>query len=244
MYTESDFYGYRRLDFTFEDKDAVLVLPHTPRKDGKWLFKTEYFGAFPELELAMLARGYHLAHVQNGTRWGDPRDTERQARYAEYLQKEHGLAASCLPVGMSCGGMQAIYLAARFPSLTAAVYLDAPVINMLSCPFGLGLPVAAREAFSSEFIAHRGLTLSDMLSYRAHPLDFIPAMIAHRIPVMLTAGDADSVVPYPENGAVLSRLYREAGAPISEIVVHGRDHHPHGLSDMAPLFAFIEEYYG
>lgn len=241
-YTEWN--GYRRLDFMFEDKEAILVLPHTPRKDGKWLFKTEYFGAFPAFELAMLERGYHLAHVKNGTRWGAPEDTERQARFAAYLHREHGLAEGCLAVGMSCGGMQAILLAARFPATVCALYLDAPVLNLLSCPFGLGLPVDNRASYSAEFIAHRGISLSEMLSYREHPIDLSPCLVENKVPVMLTAGDADRDVPYPENGALLARLYRQSDAPITEIVIEGRPHHPHGLEDLSPLLAFTEKYYG
>ena len=55
--TVSEWNGYRRLDFLFEDRPSILVLPNRPRPDAKWLFKTEYFGAFPRFELEMLAKG-------------------------------------------------------------------------------------------------------------------------------------------------------------------------------------------
>lgn len=61
--------GYRRIDFTFEGMDAILVFPTVPNGKGSWMLKTEYFGAFPALELEMLARGWHLAYVKNVTRW-------------------------------------------------------------------------------------------------------------------------------------------------------------------------------
>lgn len=228
--------GFERLDFTFEEQPAILVLPHQPDKYKNWLFKTEYFGAFPELELQMLERGFAVAHVRNSTRWCKPEDTERQARFAAFLHTEYQLAEKCTPVGMSCGGMQAVYLAAKHPELVYAVYLDAPVINLLSCPAGIG---QASDSMWPEFEAAMGISLSELIGFRQHPLDYIPAMIQHHIPVFLVAGDSDTTVPFCENGALLQALYEKAGAPVTAIVKPGCDHHPHGLEDNAPLIQFI-----
>ena len=112
-FTESMWNGFRRIDFKFDGQDAILVFPQTPAPGNKWLFKTEYFGAFPSFEIEMLGLGYHLAHVENTSRWCLPEDTDRQAAFADFLHREFGLHEKCLPVGMSCGGMQAVYLAAK-----------------------------------------------------------------------------------------------------------------------------------
>ena len=61
--------GFRRLDFTFEGRDAILVFPETPNEKKNWLLKTEYFGAFPAFEVEMLGRGWHLAFIKNVIRW-------------------------------------------------------------------------------------------------------------------------------------------------------------------------------
>ncbi len=237
---ESVWNGYRRLDFTFEDKDAILVIPSEPRADGKWLFKTEYFGAFPDFELAMLARGYHIAHVKNTTRWCLDEDTERQARFAKYLHKEFGLYEKCMTVGMSCGGMQSIYLGAKHPEVVSALYIDAPVCNLLSCPCGVG---DAIDDLYEEFKAATGKTRSDMINYRKHPIDYAPALVKNGIPLYIVAGDSDKTVPYHENGALLAAYYREAGGILFETVKKDCDHHPHGLADNTPLFRFAEDFY-
>lgn len=52
-YTYSDFCGYRQLNFKFENRDAVVVLPSS-EPSGKWMMKMEYFGAFPELECELI----------------------------------------------------------------------------------------------------------------------------------------------------------------------------------------------
>ncbi len=47
----SDFYGFEEIRFTFEGKGAVVVLADEQNRSEKWLLKTEYFGAFPELHI-------------------------------------------------------------------------------------------------------------------------------------------------------------------------------------------------
>ena len=68
-YIVSDWNGYKKLDFEFKGRKAILVKPKSNCEDNKWLFKTEYFGAFPSFELEMLEKGYYVAHIQNKTRW-------------------------------------------------------------------------------------------------------------------------------------------------------------------------------
>ena len=249
---ESVWNGFKRLDFEFEGHSAILVVPNEPTPDKRWLFKTEYFDAFPNFEIEMLGKGYYLAHVQNTTRWCLPEDTQRQVRFAKYLHTEFGLHQKCVTVGMSCGGMQAIYLSAAAPEVVALCYVDAPVMNLLSCPFYLGLrsneaPKTFKEEnlkMAAEFTRTRGMTLTDLLSYRNHPIDCVPKLIENQVPVFLVAGDSDGVVFYEENGAQLYKMYTEANAPIRLILKPGCDHHPHGLEDNTPLIEAAQKCYG
>ena len=58
-----EWYGFKMLGFDFNGRQSFLVIPDNPHPDGKWMLKTEYFGAFPELELELLRRGlYPLEH--------------------------------------------------------------------------------------------------------------------------------------------------------------------------------------
>ncbi len=239
-YTESLWNGYRRLDFEFEGRNAVVVCPNEPSEGRKWLFKTEYFGVFPSFEIEMLERGYHVAHVNNVTRWCLPEDTDVKARFAEFLIKEFGLNGKCVPVGMSCGGMQAVYFAAKYPKYIAALYLDAPVLNLLSCPCGVG---KASDKLYAEFNRATGMTTSDLINYREHPIDCVGELLEANIPVYLVCGDSDGTVPYEENGKELARLYGEGGGIFEETLKVGCDHHPHGLEDNAPIINFVERYY-
>lgn len=240
QFTETDFYGFKQIEFQFDNKKCVLVFPNEPREDKKWFFKTEYFGAFPEFQIEMLKKGYYVAHVQNETRWCLETDTERQAKFAEFLHKEFGLYEKFMTIGMSCGGMQSIYLAAKHPELVAAIYVDAPVVNFLSCPCSLG---DGNNSAYEEFVKATGLTIKTLINFRKHPQDYIPELIKNKIPMFLIVGDSDELVPFDENGVYLVNAYKEAGLDFSFIIKEGCKHHPHGLEDNTPLFDFVKKYY-
>lgn len=231
--------GFKCEEFDFKGRNAIAVLPENP--NGSWLFKTEYFGAFPDLEIEMLKRGFAVLHVNNITRWNKhPEDTDIKAQFADFASKKYNLKKTCVPVGMSCGGMQAIYFAAKYPEYVSAMYLDAPVINLLSCPAGLG--GKATDALYAEFQAATGMSISKLLSFRNHPLDHFEALVENDIPVFLVAGDSDGTVPFEENGALLDEYYKKHGGKIETVVKPGCDHHPHGLSDNTPIIEFILKY--
>jgi pimeloyl-ACP methyl ester carboxylesterase len=237
--TESTWFGFRRIDFLFEGMEAILVFPAEANAEKNWMLKTEYFGAFQEgLELSMVKRGWHLAYVKNITRWCKDEDLDRKARFAEFLSREYGLYPKCVPVGMSCGGLIGVKLAARHPECISALYLDAPVMNFLSCPAGLG--GKCDNNMLPEFIEAMGMDLSALICYREHPMDKMPLLLANSIPVVLVYGDADTVVPYSENGALLEKYYRENNGTLLAIGKPGCNHHPHGLEDPTPIIEFME----
>ena len=240
QYTEDTWHGFRQLKFSLDGRDAILVLPEQAEASRRWLLKTEYFGAFPDFEIEMLRRGFHMAYIENKTRWHHPTDDDAKDMLCAYLAAEFSLAEKCMPVGMSCGGMQAVYFAAKYPERVAALYLDAPVMNLLSCPGGIG---AAGADMLPEFTARTGMTLADLINYRNHPIDNIAPILESGIPVMMVSGDSDTVVPYAENGAHMTAYFRRHGGDLTEILKPGGDHHPHGLADPAPLVRFALEKY-
>ena len=240
-YRETEWQGFKALEFNFEERQAILVFPNEALPCKKWLLKTEYFGAFPNFEIEMLKKGYHLAYVSNVTRWMHPSDIDAKAHFADFLNKEFGLNKKCVPVGMSCGGLHAVYFASKYPQYISSIYLDAPVMNLLSCPYAVG--AKTQPGFIEEFEAATGKTLSELINYRNHPIDNVPKLLENKIPVILVAGDSDSVVPYRENGKLLYELYKRGGGEVELYLKPGVDHHPHGLDDPTPIIDFVEKHY-
>ena len=187
-----------------------IFLQKKENKNKNWLLKTEYFGAFPEFEIEMLNRGWHLAYVENITRWCLEEDLDRKKRFAEFLASEYGLYKKCMPVGMSCGGLIAVKFAARYPQLVSCVYIDAPVINYMSCPCGFGIGERIDDEEFSEILGALGMSsISELICYRDMPLDNIPELVKHKIPIVMVSGDSDTIVPYTENGIMLEKAYKE-----------------------------------
>ena len=215
-----------------------VIICHPDKPNGKWALKTEYFDAFPDVQNILLNMGYYIAYIKNKTRWCHPLDTDARAELAKYMHERFGVSKKCVIIGMSCGGMQGIYFASKYPELVSCMYLDAPVVNLLSCPAGLGNGASLFD----EFYSHTGISFSDLLAYRNHPLDHLPNLVKHNIPIILVSGDSDTVVPYDENGKYINDIYNKNNCIIKTIIKKDGDHHPHSLSDNAPVIDFILKY--
>lgn len=233
------FEEYECEEFEFMGKTAKLVKPHG-KANGKWALKTEYFGSFPTLEMELLERGYHIAFNENDNRWAEKSDIERKAEFIRYISKTYKLSAKCAIVGISCGGLYGVKLAACCPELISVLYLDAPVMNLLSFPAAFGI---AKKSYFEEYHSFTGRTISELLSYREHPIDKMDILIKNNIPVILVAGDNDEAVPYCENGELLEKYYKENSGIIEVYVKSGCGHHPHGLEKPKIIADFIEKYY-
>ena len=209
--------------FLFEEREATVVHPTVP-SNGYWVWKAEYFDAFPNLEEAMVGLGYHICFIDHDNRWASPESIEQSARFLQFVAEKYGLKQRGIAVGMSCGGLQAIKLAAKYPEKIACLYLDNPVLNYMSCPcgFGIGEPLygPGTDRGIQEILAALELSgISELISYREMPMDCIPALVASQIPVAMVAGDADRVVPFEENGLLLQRAYRKAVDKLTELLV-------------------------
>lgn len=236
----SEWKGFERLDFQIDGQDALLIRPNKDCGHNRYMIKTEYFGAFPDLEIALLNRGYHLAYVKNRSRWGTDADCDTKAMLVNELHNEFGLYRRAIPVGMSCGGFHAVNFASRYPDLLSLLYLDAPLLSFLSLPYGMG-EIPRNESMIKEIVDAYGFDLPHVLAYNEQPIHRIKTLTNAKIPVALVYGDADKTVSCHENALLLKEFYERDGAPIRTWCKKGCDHHPHGpLEYMDEVIAYIE----
>lgn len=237
---ECKWMGYDCRKMKFEEHEAIIVSPKEETALGYLAVKTEYWDAFPEaLELPLLEKGFHLCFLANENRWGTDQDLDRKARFIRFVQNEWNLKPKCVLIGMSCGGLFAVKMAARYPEMVGCMYLDAPVINYMSCPCGFGRGIRLNENHEEIMKALDIKTIGQLLAYRDMPLDKLDVLVKNRIPAVLVSGDCDQSVPYEENGILLEEAYRDAGIEIEVFIKPGGDHHPHGLPDPGPLVEFV-----
>ena len=225
----------------FKDRDAVIVYPKC-KPNGRLLLKTEYLDAFPAFDIAMLERGYHLIHLVQRNRWAPKGEIDIVADFVRYCAKELGASERCVIEGMSCGGLQGAIFAENYPELTGVLYLDAPVLNILSMA-GYSGAATVISTFWHEIEDAYGVTPATMVNFRQSPIDNMKPLIENDIPIIIVYGNADIKVPYAENGRVLENYYKDNGATIRIIGKSMCGHHPHGLDNPQIIIDFIEDNY-
>lgn len=235
--------GLIHREIEFKGKKCIIISKENPEDiNGKIVFKTEYFAAFPQLQNEMLKRGYTLIFIENRNRWGTSEQIDDQYEFVKYVAAELGLSKKIITIGMSCGGMMSILLAAKHPEIIDCLYLDAPVVNFLSCPGRMGDGIDVTDGMWTEFEKAWGMTKSQLLLFREHPLDKIDHLVKNKVKIYMAYGDADKTVPYHENGIAIEEAYRINGLE-NYIYIdkkEGVDHHPHGPSDIDKAIHFIE----
>jgi pimeloyl-ACP methyl ester carboxylesterase len=238
--TRSEWKGYPRYDFAVAERKVTVVAPHKPTKGRPWLWRGEFFGAFPMVDEALLARGWHVVYMACPDTFGSP-DTMRRWEQLYDLLVGRGYRFDRRPVllGMSRGGLYVYHWAALHPDKTGLIYGDAPVCDVRSWPGGKGKGKSSPRDWKL-FKEVYGLTEQEAGEWKGNPIDVLEPIARARIPIIHVAGDADDVVPIDENTLVLERRYRALGGEIKVIVKPGVGHHPHSLADPAPIVEFIE----
>jgi pimeloyl-ACP methyl ester carboxylesterase len=165
--------------------------------------------------------------------YGAPKAMAWFGQFYAHLVVQFGLSSRVVLEGFSRGGLYAINFAIAHPKRVAALYLDAPVLDIRSWP--------GRNRQSKEWaqcLEAYGLNDESLEKFRG-PLERLRTLAAAGVPILSVCGETDRVVPYAENTAVLEKRYREFGGPIEVILKPGVDHHPHSLKDPAPIVDFV-----
>ena len=224
----------------------VSPRPGTPPardREGRpaWYWDVHFWGAFPGVALALLERGWHVAHTTVDELYGGPECMRRMDGLFDALVSR-GFSRRPALVGMSRGGLDAVNWALHRPDAAGALVLDNPVLDLRSWPFGRG---ASRGPFPAGWAAaKRAYGFRDdaeALAWPGEPLLCAAEPLARAgTPVLLLQSLADTLVPPEENGLPFLRALRAAGAAPACIEKPGMDHHPHGLEQPDPVVAFLE----
>ena len=231
--------GFKKKEFEFEGKKAILVFPEKKDEQGNWAIKTEYWGAFVAVEIALLKEGFHLAYLENESRLAPVSDCERKARFVQFLHKEYGLRDKCVPVGMSCGGAHAVNFAGYFPECVQCMFIDAPVLNFCDFPGN----ESCKDVWEKEFlVTYPGMTRDKLLYFENHPINRVKTLIEKKIPILMMYGTEDKTVDYNMNGKLLEYAYEGNEDLLTVMPRNLQGHHPHGVDCTPnPVVQFIIE---
>lgn len=230
--------GYDKVDFNIGSRAAFVVKPKVAADGKPWIWRTEFFGHEPQGDLALLATGWHVAFLKVSDMYGAPSAIEAMAQFHAHAVREFALSKRAVLEGFSRGGLYAVNFAAAHPDKTAALYLDAPVLDIRSWPGGKGKGKGDARCWK-QALEIFGLTEDTAKDFKGNPIDHAGALAKAGIPIVAVVGDADDVVPYEENTKPFAEKYRAAGGTIEVIVKPGVNHHPHSLKDPKPIVDFL-----
>ena len=226
---KSLYHSFDRYDFIYNERPCIIVAPEKEAPGKPWIWRARFFTHEPQVDLALLERGFHLVYADVADLYGSPQAVEIWDRFYDYLTQTYGFAEKAVLEGLSRGGLIIYNWAIRNPDKVHCIYGDAPVCDLRSWPGDKR--TAMMEAY--------GFTKELFWSYRGNPVDNLAPLAAAQIPIIHVVGDADTVVPVAENTAVVKERYKKLGGHITVIHKEGVGHHPHSLEDPTPIVEFI-----
>ncbi len=241
---ESRWEGFVRHDFHVDGANAIVVEPKQPLPGRPWVWRGEFFGAFPNADIELLRRGWHLAYVGVSDQFGSPKSMKRWEKLYDLLVEGHALSSKPALIGLSRGALYCMAWAATHPDKTLLVYLDNGVCDFKSWPGGKPKGLGSGQGSPQEWLkllkAYDFKDDHEAIASGLNPVDRLGPLAKAKVPILLVYGDSDTVVPHRENSEVIYTRYKALGGHVERIVKPGQDHHPHGLPDPRPVVEFFE----
>lgn len=235
---QSSFHSYDRHDFQHNNRQCILVIPKTVAQGKPWVWRARFFGDTPQVDIALLGKGFHVAYVDVAGLFGSSAAVAIWDDFYKHLTETHGFAHKAVLEGFSRGGLIVYNWASKNPEKVSCIYADAPVCDIKSWPAGKGRGRANPPEWARLLKAY-GMTEEEALEFRCNPIDNLRPLASAKVPLLHVVGDADLDVTVAENTAIIEARYKELGGPIEVIHKPGVEHHPHSLEDPSPIVEFI-----
>jgi pimeloyl-ACP methyl ester carboxylesterase len=230
---KSDFHSFDCYDFTRAGAACKVVVPKQVAEGRPWIWRARFFGHEPQLDIALLEKGFHVAYCDVADLFGAPAAVARWDEFYKFLVEEKGFHRKPALEGMSRGGLIIYNWAKKNPDKVSCIYADAPVCDIRSWPSGKG------QIWQQCLLAYGLQDEAEVQAFRGNPIDGLGALAKAKVPLIHVVGDADDVVPVKDNTAILEKRYKALGGEIQVIHKPGVGHHPHSLKDPTPLVDFI-----
>ncbi len=231
--------GFIMQTFDVDGCKCHLVEPHKAKAGRPWVWKAEFFEAFPKFELAMLEKGFYLAYITVGNTFGSPSALKHWYPFYREMTERRGLSRHPVLLGLSRGGLYVYNWAAANPDKVSCIIGDNPVCDFKSWPAGKGKGPGSPQDWQDLLKCYGFKTEAEALSYKKNPVDNLKPLADAGIPLLHVCGDADEVVPFEENTVILKENYEKLGGHIEIIIKPEGKHHPHGLEDPAQMVEFV-----
>ena len=233
-----NFYGFQGYDFMFKNRNAKIVVPKQEAPGHPWVWRARFWGHEPQTDIALLERGFHIVYCDVSELFGNDEALSIWNDYYKLLTRA-GLAKKSVMEGMSRGGVYIYRWAATYPKRVAAIYADAPVLDLKSWPGGKGKGEFDIEAWKTYKKDFNFKTEKEAIAFKGNPIDLTDKIVKAGFPMIHVVGDADDIVPVAENTSIFEQKIKDAGGSIQVIHKPGVNHHPHSLQNPQPIVDFI-----
>ena len=237
---KGSFHGFAQFEFQVQDARCRVVTPKNAAPGKPWIWRARFWGHQPQLDIALLKRGWHVAYCEVGNLFGNPKAVARWDQFYRHLTTQHNFNKRPVLEGMSRGGLIIYNWAKANPTKVLCIYGDAPVCDIKSWPGGKGKGKGHARTWRACLAAYK-LNEKQAAAFRGNPIDGLEPLAKAGVPLIHVVGDADKVVPVAENTAIIEERYKKLGGHIKVIHKPGVGHHPHSLKDPAPLLEFIKQ---
>jgi pimeloyl-ACP methyl ester carboxylesterase len=238
----TDYHGFRLHRFLVGTNEALIVEPRNAQPGRRWVWRTEFFDAFPAFDLAMLERGWWLGFISVGNTFGCPAAMARfDAFYAE-MTGRRGFHRKPVLEGLSRGGLYAYNWAVANPGRVGMVCGDNPVCDFRSWPGGKGTGPGSPGDWAQLLACYQFVSEAEALAWPGNPVDNLAPLVNAGVPLAHTFGDADDIVPWEENTGLMAQRVAALGGTMSLFRKPGCAHHPHGPADPSAFAAWVVEH--
>ncbi|MFM2198479.1 MAG: hypothetical protein RLZZ505_1911 [Verrucomicrobiota bacterium] len=227
-----------------EGKTLTLKTPADTAPGKPWLWVGEFAGHLRSLEDALVAKGWHVAHVNVSNQFGSPASMAVWEKVYAELHGKRGLSPRPALLGISRGGLYVNAWTRLHPDRVSVLYHDNGVCDVRSWPGGFPLTQKGGgsevdwNTYKTEFHFD---TDKEAVEKSIRPTDGLEAAIRNGVFLVSVHGTADRTVPYLDNAKLLVDFWEKSGGRFKIFPKNGGDHHPHGLPDPAPLLDLLSQ---
>lgn len=233
-----NFHGHTMYSFEYRGRQCRIVAPQRAAKGNPWMWRARFFGHRPEVDLALLDKGFYVAYMDVADLYGSDQAVALWDDFYDLLTTRYRFSPQAALEGMSRGGLMVFNWAAQYPERVACIYADAPVYDIRSWPGGLMSGVGSEEDWAKCLQAY-DLTEEEAVEFQGSPVNRADTLTKHNIPLLIVSGDRDEVVPYQENAEQLVNAYRGDKESEVKIIIKRGEGHVHGLKNAAPIIRFV-----
>lgn len=215
---QAEWNGYQQYHFTVAERKAYIVVPTESAAGKPWVWRARFPGYHAEMDIQLLADGYHIGYVDVAGLFGGPSAIAIGDAFYEFVTNQRGLARRPALEGVSRGGLFVYNWAAQNPDKVACIYCDTPVCDFRSWPGGLGDGIGASSEWSKCLAAYE-LTEESAEAFRGLPIDHAEKIGGANIPLLHIVSENDRVVPPNENTYLLKARLEKHGHEMEVISV-------------------------